>query len=90
MMQRGVPASPPRLRRTRPTSHARFPVRQVIANGRRIGDGARWAPTTAASCDFNASISAARLRQDAEERRLELRVVAEEALYRLLTNSSKS
>ena len=26
-MQRGVPAAPPRLRRTRPTSHARFATR---------------------------------------------------------------
>jgi hypothetical protein len=32
---------------------------QVIANGRRIGDIARWAPPTAASCAFRASISVA-------------------------------
>jgi hypothetical protein len=31
----------------------------VIANGRRIGDVGRGAPTTAASCAFSASISLA-------------------------------
>src|SRR5215213_3870003 len=36
-----------------------FERAQVIANGRRIGVGARWAPTTAASCAFKASISLA-------------------------------
>jgi len=38
---------------------SRIETGQVIAKGRRIGDGARWVPTTAVSCDFNASISAA-------------------------------
>src|SRR5215207_2241479 len=33
--------------------------RQVIANGRRIGDGGRGAPITEASCAFRASISLA-------------------------------
>src|SRR4051812_15518496 len=32
---------------------------QVIANGRRIGDGGRGAPTMAASCAFKASIPSA-------------------------------
>ena len=35
------------------------PGSQVIANGRRIGDGGRGTPTTAASCAFRASISVA-------------------------------
>ena len=34
---------------------------QVIANGRRIGDGGRGAPKTAASCAFRVSISARQL-----------------------------
>ena len=48
---------------------------QVIANGRRIGDGGRGAPTTAASCALRASISARQL--DRRESSARLATMAE-------------